>query len=124
MALPGSGLIRFGRRPAAPDLPAEAEMLSALGTPLLLVDPDGTAMAVNGASETLINLSRAAIVGRNIEAMIGHPLTSFPSDSPFAAYDTEITLPGGRHQRADLMVSPLPERAGWRVVTLHGRAPA
>lgn len=127
MALPGGGLIRFGRRVAASseiDRPSEGELLAALATPLLVVDPDGVLRDVNGASEALINLSRTAIVGKTVESMIGHPLTSFPSDSAFAVYDVEVCLPGDRRQRVDLMVSPLPDRPGWRVVTLHGREPA
>jgi two-component system, NtrC family, nitrogen regulation sensor histidine kinase GlnL len=76
----------------------------------------------NAASEALLNLSRAAIVGRNVEEMIGHPLALVSNDAPIAAFDVALSLPGNRHQRGDLMVAPLPERAGWRVVTIHGRA--
>jgi two-component system nitrogen regulation sensor histidine kinase GlnL len=123
MALPGSGLIRFVRAAPRETQVAPAEYLAALATPVLAVDANGDVIEANGAAETLLNLSRSAIVGRNVLDMIGHPLTSVPSDAPFAAYDLDLALPGGRSRRADLMVAPLPDRAGWRVVSIHGRAP-
>ena len=124
MAIPRGGLIRFGRRPAGEAAgPAAADLVAALPTPLLVIDPAGVVGDANVASETLFNLSRAAIVGRHVEEMIGHPLTSVPTDAPFAAYDLEVVLPVDRHQRVDLAVAPLLDRPGWRVVTIHGRAP-
>ena len=125
MALPGSGLIRLGRRRApVPGIPAFAELFAVLPTPMLVIDPAGTIAEANVASETLLNLGRTAIIGRPIAEMIGHPLTSMPSDSPFAAYDLDLTLPDGRQPRADLMAAPLADHAGWRVITLHSRVPA
>ncbi|AGH47959.1 MULTISPECIES: two-component system sensor histidine kinase NtrB [Sphingomonadales] len=130
MALPGSGLIRIGRSAAGmprlpdPDCPGLAEQIAALPTPMLVIDGDGIVRDVNNAGEAMLNLGRGAIVGRDIAGMIGHPLTSMASDAPFAAYDLEIVLPGGRHQRVDLMIGPMADRAGWRVVTLHGLPPA
>ena len=127
MALPGSGLIRLGRRRApapVPGIPAFGELFAVLPTPTLVIDPLGMAAEANVASETLLNLGRTAIIGRPIEEMIGHPLTSMPNDSPFSAYDLEITLPDGRQPRVDLMAAPLADHPGWRAITLHGRVPA
>ncbi|WP_380877043.1 PAS domain-containing sensor histidine kinase [Sphingomonas sp. DBB INV C78] len=127
MALPGSGLIRFGRRAAEQPTavkPDPAEQIAALPTPMLVIDGQGIVRDVNGAGETLLNLGRGAIIGREIEALIGHPLTSMPADAPFAAYDLEVVLPPDRHQRIDLMVGPMPDRVGWRVLTIHGLPPA
>jgi len=127
MALPRSGLIRFGRLGAgnAPpsDQPDPVEQIAALATPMLMIDGEGTVRDVNNAGESLLNLSRTAIVGRNIETLIGHPLTSMAPDAPFAAYDLEVVLPPDRHQRVDLMVGPMPDHAGWRVLTIHGLPP-
>ena len=117
MALPGSGLIRARRR-VPPPAPA-AELLAALPTPLLAIDPQGEIADVNSAAEALLNLSRSAIIGTDIEDAIGHGLRSMPLETPVVAYDQPITLPGGRVQRADLLVSPWPERAGWRIISLH-----
>ncbi|SNS06460.1 two-component system, NtrC family, nitrogen regulation sensor histidine kinase GlnL [Sphingomonas laterariae] len=130
MALPGSGLIRFGRLGGSPtsqpepDRPDLAEQIAALPTPMLLIDAQGVVRDVNNAGEALLNLGRGAIVGRNIETLIGHPLTSMAPDAPFAAYDLEVVLPADRHQRVDLMVGPLADRPGWRVITVHGLPPA
>jgi two-component system nitrogen regulation sensor histidine kinase GlnL len=103
---------------------AAAELVSALPVALLLLDPAGTIRDANAACETLFNLGHAAIVGRAIEEMIGRPLGPVPIDAPFAAYDLEVSLPFHRPQRVDLQVAPLADRAGWRVATIHGRAPA
>ena len=81
-----------------------------------------TRFEINAACESLFNLSRNQIVGRAIFDAIGHPLTTMPSDAPFAAYDIEITLPGRHRMRVDLMVAPLPDRLGWRAVSIHGHA--
>ena len=116
MALPGSGLIRVRRRP--PPVPA-GELLAALPTPLLAIDAAGRIVEANSAAENLLNLSRGAIVGMAIEDAIGDGLRALPSETPVVAYDQEVILPGGRSQRADLLVSPWPERPGARVVALH-----
>ncbi len=127
MALPGSRLIRLGRR-AAPavtsDVPAIAELFAVLPTPVLVVDPDGMIAEANVASETLLNLGRGAIVGRSMETLTGHPLTTMAKDSPFSAFDLSIDLPSGRTQRVDLMAAPMPDHPGWRVVTIHMRSTA
>jgi two-component system nitrogen regulation sensor histidine kinase GlnL len=128
MALPGSGLIRFGRRSVATERGAEpppaSEILAAMATAVIVVDPDGMVVDINASCESLFNLSRNLIVGRPIFDAIGHTLTSMPSDAPFAAYDIEILLPGQRRMKADMMVAPLPDRLGWRAVSIHGHARA
>src|SRR5690606_25340676 len=122
----GSGLIRLGRWASTPqpEVPGLAEIVAALPTPMLLVDPAGVVCEANAAAENLLNLGRQLIVDRNIEDMIGHPLTSVANDSPFVAFDLELTLPGARRQRGDVMVGPLPDRPGWRVLTIHVSTPA
>jgi two-component system nitrogen regulation sensor histidine kinase GlnL len=122
MALPGSGLIRFTRKPAPVEGPALPELFAALPAPLLVIDPEGRVTDANAAAETLLNLSRVATIGKTVEELIGHALTRVSSDAPFAAYDVVLSLPGSRHQRGDLMVAPLPDRPGWRLVTIHSRA--
>ncbi|WP_156678735.1 two-component system sensor histidine kinase NtrB [Sphingomonas profundi] len=123
MALPRGGLIRFGRR-AAPDGPAPAELLAAMPVAMLAIDPGDVVTEANSACETLLNLGQAAIVGRSLESLIGRSSDLLPSDAPCAAYDVELALPDGRRQRVDLMAAPLPERADWRIVTIHLHAPA
>ncbi|HWI87074.1 MAG TPA: ATP-binding protein [Sphingomonas sp.] len=105
---------RGDARPA----PAEA-LLAALPTPLLVVDEEGMILDANAAAETLLNLSRNAVIGMGIDEATGHHLRTMPSETPFVAYDIEIALPGHRHLRADLLAAPLPDWPGWRVVALH-----
>ena len=124
MALPGGGLIRFGRRAGAAGAPCAAELIAALPVPMLLIDPSGAVAGANAAAETMFNLALAAIMKRPMETLIGHMLSNVPADAPFAAYDLALTLPGAREQRADLISAPLPDRPGWRVITIHGRAPS
>ncbi len=126
MARPSGGLIRFARRSPPGDRSAEppsaADIMAAMATAVLVISPDGVVIEINAACESLFNLSRSQIVGRPVLDAIGHPLTTMPSDAPFAAYDIEITLPGRRRMRVDLMVAPLPDRLGWRAVSIHGHA--
>jgi two-component system, NtrC family, nitrogen regulation sensor histidine kinase GlnL len=125
MALPGSGLIRLRRGPAAErprEAPTPAEIMAAMATAVLVIDPDGKVVEINAACESLFNLSRSHIVGRAVFDAIGHPLDSMPNDAPFAAYDIDIVLPGQRRMKVDLMVAPLPDRLGWRTVSIHAHA--
>jgi two-component system nitrogen regulation sensor histidine kinase GlnL len=109
----------FGRPPVDRRKPVPAEeLLAALPTPVIAIDADGVIHDINGAVESLLNLSRAAIVGMTIAEAIGHTLESVPIETMVTAYDQEIVLGSGRHQ-ADLLIAPWPERAGWRVVTIH-----
>lgn len=101
------------RRPA----PSE-ELLAALPTPMIAIDSDGVIDEINGAVESLFNMSRAAIVGMTIFEAIGHTLNSLPNETMVTAFDQEIVLPHSR-QNADLLISPWPERPGWRIVTIH-----
>lgn len=111
-------LARLRARGDARPAPAEA-LLAALPTPLLLVDEDGVILDANPSAETLLNLSRSAIIGMRMDDATGHHLRTMPAEMPFVAYDLEVLLPGTRHVRADLMAAPLTDWPGWRVVALH-----
>ncbi|MEH3108037.1 MAG: ATP-binding protein [Sphingomonas fennica] len=100
-----------------------AELVAALPTPLLAIDATGRVTEVNPAAEAHLNLARAAIIGRDIHDLIGPALSSMEADARFAAYDIALDLPGGRHQRADLTVAPLPDRPGSRLLTIHAQPP-
>jgi len=111
-------LARLRARGDSRPAPAEA-LLSALPTPLLVVDEDGIILDANAAAETLLNLSRNVIIGMGVDDATGHHLRTMPSETPFVAYDLEVQLPGLRHIKADMMAAPLPDWPGWRVVALH-----
>ncbi len=121
MALPGSSLIPFRRKAegrSASDAVAR-ELLAALPTPVLAIDADGIVREANSAAEALLVLSRSALLGMPIVGVIGHSLTSVPIETPLVAYGEDLFLPGGRNHRADILVSPWPERENWRIVALH-----
>jgi len=111
-------LARLRARGDARPAPAEA-LLAALPTPLLVVDEGGVILDANAAAETLLNLSRSAIIGMPIDDATGHHLRSMPIETPFVAYDLEVILPGPRHLRVDMMAAPLPDWPGWRVIALN-----
>jgi two-component system nitrogen regulation sensor histidine kinase GlnL len=123
MAIPGSRLIRRNRRGAGDaDVPEAGELIAALPSAVIVIDPERIIRDCNAAAELLINLARSQLKGRSIEQAIGHPLTRLPVDQPFAAYDLDMVLPPGRPYRGDLTVSLFTERPGWRLVQIHGRA--
>ncbi len=123
MALPGGRLIRFTRRGAGDaEAPAAAELIAALPAAVLVIDGNRSVRECNAAAETLLNLARSTLIGRSIEDLIGHSLTSIAADQPFAAYDFDMILPISRAYRGDMAVAPLPERPGWRIVSIHSRA--
>jgi len=128
MARPGGGLIRLARRRAAPPVPGASELFASLPTPALLVDAAGKLRHANAAAEALLNHGLATLVGRPIESLIGMgdgvPPLLGDDDAPLAAYDVTLTLPEGRRIRADVLVGPLPDHPGWRVVTIQRRAAA
>lgn len=121
MALPGGSLIPFRRRAEGkgPNASVALEMLAALPTPILAVDGEGMVREANSAAETLLVLSRSVILGMQLLDAIGHDLASVPVETPLVAFGEDLALPGGRTQRADLLVSPWPERSGWRIVAMH-----
>jgi two-component system nitrogen regulation sensor histidine kinase GlnL len=116
-------LARLRARGDARPAPAEA-LLAALPTPLLVVDEGGVILDANAAAETLLNLSRSAIIGMSIDDATGHHLRTMPTETPFVAYGLEVLLPGPRHVRADMMAAPLPDWPGWRVVAFHAHPTA
>lgn len=125
MAIPGGRLIRLARRGggegAVAPLPATDELFAAIPAAVLLLDADGVVHDCNAAAEAVLNLARAAVVGDRMLDLIGHPLTAIAVDQPYAAFDLEMKTTGGRVQRVDLAVAPLPDRPGWRVATIHAR---
>jgi two-component system, NtrC family, nitrogen regulation sensor histidine kinase GlnL len=129
MALPGSGLIRFGRRPAAPAAVPAAEVLASLPVPVLVVDGTHAVVEANAAAESFLNLSRQAMLGRGIDDVLGihadfRAMAAVPADAPYSVYDVEVVSPGGRRVRADVLLAPVVEQPGWRALTIHSRAAA
>lgn len=100
-----------------------AALFAANPSPCLAVDDANQVRETNPAGETLFNLSRAMLVGRRIDDLIGPGPTGAPVVAPYAAYDQRLRLPGGRQLVADVLAAPIAGQAGWRVMTIHPRAP-
>jgi len=105
-------------------VPGVADMFAAMPVALLIVRPDNQITEANGRAEALLNMARAAIVGSDISRIIrvDNPnarIDLWQADKPLAAYD--VTLHAGRNAavKADVMISPLAEYEGWRIVTIH-----
>ncbi len=111
MARQSGSVTRFLRRQIAPNAPQAPELIAALPIALFVIDPDSVVSDANVAAEILLNLSKVAIIGRPLAELLGSGLPQPAGDSPFAAYDFEIGMPGSRRQRVDLVAAPLPDRA-------------
>lgn len=104
--------------------PAAADIFASLPVAALLIAPDNSIADANSRAEALLNMARTAIVGSDIARTVrieeqNMRLHLWQSDKPLAAYD--ISLHAGRNAalKADVMIAPLSEHEGWRIVTIH-----
>jgi two-component system nitrogen regulation sensor histidine kinase GlnL len=107
--------------------PAAAELLGALPSAMLVVDPGGIVRDANSAAETLLNLSLAAMQGRALTDLLILPIDYVrraDRDSGFALYDLPLMTTRGHRFRADFVVSLISEHPGWRMMLLHQGAAA
>src|SRR3546814_4659049 len=109
--------------------PSAVEVLFSLPTPVLVLFRSTRVRLANAAAETLFNRSQSSLSQVTLaqlipeaEAMLARAPASKPEDAGVAVYGLEIEPVEGRRHRADLMLSPLVERPGWRVVAMHARA--
>ena len=112
-------------------MPAPLDILNALPTPVLLIDPQGGIAGANVAAETFLNLSQSAMRERGWDGLL-------PPDSPlralldearsveggYAAYDVDLSLIGGQRARTDILIAPLTDSPDWLTLTLQTRAVA
>ena len=110
-------------------MPSATEILFSLPTPVLVIDRADQVKLVNSAAETLFNRSQSALAQSRLGELIPAAVETLarapgvnPEDAGVAVYDLEIEPVNGRSYRADLLISPLSERPGWRVITIHARA--
>lgn len=112
------------RSPAAPGM---AEAVAALPVAMLIITPDNRVAEANARAELILNMGRSALVGSDISRIvridqINPGFDLWESDKPLAAYD--IVLHAGRtvSLKADVMIAPLGDYEGWRVVTIHAQS--
>lgn len=96
---------------------------------MLVLAPDNMIFDANARAEALLNTARSAIIGSDITAVVRvvDAVTRFniwESDQPLAAYDIEIHAGRAHAMKADMMISPIPNHDGWRIVTIHGQSQA
>ena len=107
-----------------PDLPTTAELFAALPVATLVVDPAGTVRQANAAVEQLLQMSERQMAGRPLADLLTVAGDEHAHDGhTFAAYDAEVAAARGHKFRADYLDVALPDRAGWRLLTIH-TAPA
>ncbi|RXR27269.1 two-component system sensor histidine kinase NtrB [Sphingobium fluviale] len=107
--------------------PGAVDIFAALPVASLLIGPDNIIREANGRAEALFNMARTAIIGSDIARTVriedeNPRFQLWQSDKPLAAYD--ISLHAGRNAaiKADVMIAPLAEHEGWRVVTIHAQS--
>ena len=130
MALPGSRLIRLTRKAVVRgDAPTAAELFAALPVPTLLVDPEAIVADANAAAEMLLNASRTAIIGKPLEAHLNFPgqtsvIEKARQEIQVSAFDITISNDRGLKIPADIVFSPVPDRPGWHILSIHAGAAA
>ncbi len=107
------------------------DLIAALPTPVVVIDPDGAVVLANGAAEIFLNISRSALRERGLAAALAAdtPVTDLVASAcvggnDIAAYDCELVLASGRTARADVFVTPLTEAPGWTMISLQARTVA
>lgn len=106
--------------PDAPTWVPGVDLFAALPVAALLVDPHGCIRRVNVAGELLLNCSDRSLHGQALATL----LPDVPDRlGDFAAFDTGIETTRGVRLRADVAEATLPDRPGWRLVTLHATSP-
>ena len=100
--------------------PTPTELFTALPVAALVVAPDDRIAQANTLAEQLLNASERQMVGQLLAAVLPSP--DHPRDGhDFAAYDTEIATARAR-LRVDFHEAEVPDRPGWRLITLHAGA--
>jgi two-component system nitrogen regulation sensor histidine kinase GlnL len=111
--------------------PGAADILAALPTPTLVIDPADRIALANLAAETFLNTSQTTLRERGWDALL-------PGDSPllallrearmqtgnYAAYEVGIALINGTRHRADVLIAPLGDAPGWLTMIFQTRAVA
>ena len=125
-------LVLVGRDSAAPLADLESGViLNALAAPVLVLDGDFAVRQVNGAAEDFFELSAPHLCGSHLDALLpaDSPLFSLlaqarHSGAPLVEYGLLLDTPRVGRRIMDVQVSPLAERTGWSVLSLHEQSVA
>jgi two-component system nitrogen regulation sensor histidine kinase GlnL len=113
----------------APDGPSLAEQMTALPVATLVIRPDNSIADANVRAETLLNMARSAIVGSDVTrtirmAEMGARFDIWHSNKPIAAYDIKVHAGRTAQMEVDLMIAPIVDHEGWRIVSIHAQSEA
>lgn len=121
---------RIAARFKSADSPT-VDLLAVLPIPVVVLDPGDRVTVANAAAENFFNASQASLRERGWVAAMARDsrLIALIAEARaigggYAAYDTEIAFAGGRMVRADVFVTPLPDAAGWIIVSFQTRSVA
>ncbi len=114
----------------APDLtPSAADLYVAVPMAILVVDPDNRIANVNPRAETLLNMARSAIIGSDVSRTIRIMDADARADllhvnKPLAAYDIRVHAGRAPAVEVDLMIAPVADFDGWRIVAINPHSQA
>lgn len=110
--------------------PSLSDIVTAFPVATLVIDPENRIANANVRAETLLNMARSAIVGSDVARTVRiaeaeeSRFDIWHSDKPLAAYDIKVHAGRTALTEVDLMVSPIPDHEGWRVVSIHAQSQA
>lgn len=111
------------------DGPTILELMAALPVATLIIGPDNRIADANVSAESLLNMARTAIVGSDIARTVrmadaGAPFDIWHGNKPIAAYDIKVHAGRTAEMEVDLMIAPVADHEGWRVVSIHSQSQA
>lgn len=103
-----------------------AAVLNAVPTAMLVLDQPGRVQYANAAAEQLFEAGAAHLCQLSLSDLMPSGSTVFPlirqallDEACVSEYGVALDTPRTGHRIVTLQVSPLPERAGWVVLSLH-----
>src|SRR3546814_1836528 len=111
------------------DNPGLADIFTAMPVAALLIAPDNRIVNANARAESLFNMAKSAIIGGDVAHMVRivdmAPRSEFwGTDKPLSAYDIHVDAGRAVGMQVDLMISPVADHEGWRVVAIHAHSQA
>ncbi|MGE4324021.1 MAG: nitrogen regulation protein NR(II), partial [Sphingobium sp.] len=111
------------------------ELMTALPVATLVIRPDNRIADANVRAEMLLNMARSAIVGSDVARTLRIAETGrmaegrarfdlWHSNKPIAAYAIKVHAGRTAAMEVDLMIAPIVDHDGWRIVTVHAQGQA
>ncbi|HTH29037.1 MAG TPA: ATP-binding protein [Sphingobium sp.] len=103
---------------------APSDAFSSHPVATLVIDEAGHIVSANPRAESLLNMARSALVGSPIEAVIriadpNIDPSFWQTDKPLSAYDVRLHAGRMAAVETDILINPLSDWPGWRVIALH-----